>query len=482
MLVPVSSTAFEGKHLPNERIEKVYQKLYYTLLIYRSLVKSMNKKQKFFLLVVIVSVIILIGATAWFASVRESTEKLQVVATFYPLYFFASEVGKDKAEVSMLIPDNSEVHSWEPGIPDILKVEKAKIFIYNGAGLEPWVPDVISAVKNRPLIVDASKDISLALSPAIQEILDTAKNLMETQNYTTVNTSQNPTLYPTETQYYQIILGQNSTEYAGTLKIENTQGGEFFIGADTNIPFDLRVNGTLLVPKITVNGTQIEAYPPLKMAQIFSLNSSAIASMNIMATSPCINLTIFQIKEMEHESEMHEHALYDPHIWVDPILAKIQVDNILKAFIDTDPQNSDYYIQNAKILKQKLDKLHADFLSGLRNKTKSDIVCTHLAFNYLGKRYGFNVHAAVGITADKEPSPADLANLSALIRALGLRYVYVEPGFSDRYMQTLANETGAQILILDAVHGRTGVHANMDYFQIMYENLKNLRIGLEVNP
>ena len=47
-------------------------------------------------------------------------------------------------------------------------------------------------------------------------------------------------------------------------------------------------------------------------------------------------------------------------------------------------------------------------------------------------------------------------------------------------MQAISSETGAKILVLDGLHGRTGVHSSMDYFEIMYENLRNLKIGLRV--
>ena len=52
--------------------------------------------------------------------------------------------------------------------------------------------------------------------------------------------------------------------------------------------------------------------------------------------------------------------------------------------------------------------------------------------------------------------------------------------FERPSIQTIATETGAQVLILDGIHGRVGVDAGLSYFQIMYQDLKELRIGLEV--
>jgi zinc transport system substrate-binding protein len=62
-----------------------------------------------------------------------------VVATVYPLYEFAREVAGDRAEVALLVPPGVEPHDWEPAPQDIARLQKARLFIYNGAGFEPWV-------------------------------------------------------------------------------------------------------------------------------------------------------------------------------------------------------------------------------------------------------------------------------------------------------------------------------------------------------
>jgi zinc transport system substrate-binding protein len=126
-----------------------------------------------------------------------------------------------------------------------------------------------------------------------------------------------------------------------------------------------------------------------------------------------------------------------------------------------------------------LNKLDSDFKDGLKGRKKNDIITTHEGFNYLAKRYGFVAHAAIGISGDEQPSTGDMANLVKMIDEKDLGFIFVEPVYSDQYMETVSDETGTEILILDGLHGRLGVHSDMDYFMIMYENLKNLRKGLE---
>lgn len=83
----------------------------------------------------------------------ESAEngKLPVVATVYPAYDIAKQVGGDKVAVSLLVPPGTEPHDWEPTAKDLKAVGKAKVFIYNGAGLEPseklLAPDILKEAK-----------------------------------------------------------------------------------------------------------------------------------------------------------------------------------------------------------------------------------------------------------------------------------------------------------------------------------------------
>jgi zinc transport system substrate-binding protein len=60
-----------------------------------------------------------------------------VVASFYPLYEFARQIAGDRADVVSLVPPGVEPHDWEPAPRDVARVEKATLFIYNGAGFDP---------------------------------------------------------------------------------------------------------------------------------------------------------------------------------------------------------------------------------------------------------------------------------------------------------------------------------------------------------
>ncbi|MFS8639778.1 MAG: metal ABC transporter substrate-binding protein [Symbiobacteriaceae bacterium] len=93
--------------------------------------------------------------------------KVRVVATFYPLAFMARAVGGDRVEVTELVPPGTEPHDWEPRPSDVRTVQRARVFIYNGAGFEPWVDRVLKAAGHDGLItVNASEGIELLPVPA----------------------------------------------------------------------------------------------------------------------------------------------------------------------------------------------------------------------------------------------------------------------------------------------------------------------------
>jgi len=89
-------------------------------------------------------------------------KKLKVVTSLFPLYDFARNIGKEKTDVTLLLPPGVEPHSFEPRPGDILKINEADIFIYTGRFMEPWVEDILKGIGSQgPLIIDSSKVIRL---------------------------------------------------------------------------------------------------------------------------------------------------------------------------------------------------------------------------------------------------------------------------------------------------------------------------------
>jgi zinc transport system substrate-binding protein len=102
---------------------------------------------------------------------EDSAGKIEVSVTFNAMKEFVEAVGGDRVVVSTIIPDGMEPHDFEPKAQDLVGLSVAKIFVYNGLGMEPWVPDAINAIDNPTLvIVEASQNVNIIGNVDIDEI------------------------------------------------------------------------------------------------------------------------------------------------------------------------------------------------------------------------------------------------------------------------------------------------------------------------
>lgn len=108
---------------------------------------------------------------------KKNSGKLKVTASFYTMYDFAKKIGGDKVEVVNMVPAGTEPHDWEPSTKDLIELEKSDVFIYNGAGMEQWVDDVLESLDTDELIsVEASKGIKLLQSEDTHDHKDANKS------------------------------------------------------------------------------------------------------------------------------------------------------------------------------------------------------------------------------------------------------------------------------------------------------------------
>ncbi|MRR07706.1 MAG: zinc-binding protein [Deltaproteobacteria bacterium] len=109
--------------------------------------------------------LILLVATVFSCGTKtgpEKNKKITVVTTLFPLFDFARSIAQGKADVMLMLPPGVEAHSYEPKPADIIKVDKADVFVYTGKYMEPWAHDILNSTTNKKLVVvDASRGIAL---------------------------------------------------------------------------------------------------------------------------------------------------------------------------------------------------------------------------------------------------------------------------------------------------------------------------------
>jgi zinc transport system substrate-binding protein len=174
------------------------------------------------------------------------------------------------------------------------------------------------------------------------------------------------------------------------------------------------------------------------------------------------------------------HGL-DPHIWLDFDNNKIMIDSIAKALTEKDPANAGFYQKNAAEYKDKLVQLDNQYKSSLAKCENKEIVYGgHYAFGYLASRYNLKYLAAQGLAPDSEPTASDLIKLVEQVKKDDIKYVFYEEMTTPKIAETIANETKAKLLLLNAAHNVTkeDIEANVSFLSIMKENLINLKTGL----
>jgi zinc transport system substrate-binding protein len=283
---------------------------------------------------------------------RQEQEKITVVASFYPLYEFASRVVGDRAEVSSLVPAGVEPHDWEPTAEDISRGHEADVLVINGAGFERWAEDMEAKV------------------------------------------------------------------------VANTSEG--------------------------------------------------------------IEFNYEEGKEVGDDDHGHGYATggggVNPHIWLDPILAKHQTDKIRNVMASSDPANADYYNQNADRFTAELDTLDAFIRSELADCDKSDFIAFHDAFTHFSERYDLRQHSIHSASPEGEILPQTIQQIIELANEFDINIIYSEDLIDSRLADTIANEIpDGKVLMLSPIEGIGNEEqaAGIGYIDKMKQNIANLREGLE---
>ncbi|MGY2005140.1 metal ABC transporter substrate-binding protein [Blastococcus sp. SYSU DS1024] len=183
--------------------------------------------------------------------------------------------------------------------------------------------------------------------------------------------------------------------------------------------------------------------------------------------------------EDEHAEEEHAHGdeSTDPHFWLDPTRLAAVGDALAERLTELDPDGASTYEENAAALRADLESLDEEMQAGLAGCAVDTLVTSHDAFGYLGERYGLEVVGISGLSPSQEPTPAQLAEITTLVRERGITTVYTETLVDPAVAETVAEEAGVQTAVLDPIEGLTDESAGEDYLQVMRANLATLQEG-----
>ena len=179
------------------------------------------------------------------------------------------------------------------------------------------------------------------------------------------------------------------------------------------------------------------------------------------------------------------HASTDPHIWLYPILAIHQVENIRDGLIKVDPKNALYYKNNAENFIGQLKSLDTAIRGNLSssNCAKRDFIAFHNAFSYFAKEYGLKQHSIhEGLTPEGEILPQRLVEVVQLAKKIGINIIYSEDLIDPRSAQAIADEIpNGKVVVLSPIEGIKSQEQQqgIGYLAKMYQDLSDLKEGLQ---
>jgi ABC-type Zn uptake system ZnuABC Zn-binding protein ZnuA len=188
------------------------------------------------------------------------------------------------------------------------------------------------------------------------------------------------------------------------------------------------------------------------------IRSSRNEKLIIIDSSSGISL----IKKHDDHHQAHGSSGFDPHIWLDPVIAGSIVTKIEKALSETDPQGAEFYKKNASIYRDRLAQLDKDIARRVQAFRIKEYVTFHSAWNYFSGRYGLKVAGVIEESPGKEPNPKHLERIVREITRIGNKTVFVEPQFNPKIADAIARECGARVLYLDPIGGQKGRETYID--------------------
>ena len=138
-------------------------------------------------------------------------------------------------------------------------------------------------------------------------------------------------------------------------------------------------------------------------------------------------------------------GLYDPHVWMDPTAWSKAVEVVRDKLVAFDPEGASAYRANAERYAALLGELdaYAEHVLGSVPEPQRVLVTAHDAFNYFGKRYGYEVVGIQGISTESEAGVRDIEELVDLIVDRGIDAVFVESTVSERNINALVSGAAA---------------------------------------
>lgn len=242
---------------------------------------------------------------------------------------------------------------------------------------------------------------------------------------------------------------------------------------------------TLLPPGVSPHtfeprAQDVKAFTDAKLFFAVGAGLDFWAQKLVTASAP--NLLLVDLSQdlplLEEAKEHEEHGRketagknFNPHYWLDPLLAQKLAEKIAQNLSQTDPQNQNHYRERLNKTRQDLAALHQEIQALTRQFTIREFISFHAGWTYFARRYNLKEAGVIETSPGKEPTAKELAAIIATAKKAKVRAIFAEPQFSPKAAEAIAQECRVQVLFLDYLGG-PGIKEREDYFSILRYNIK----------
>ncbi|MDC0169894.1 zinc ABC transporter substrate-binding protein [Candidatus Nitrosopelagicus sp.] len=394
-------------------------------------------------------------------------EKISIITSFYPYHEFTKNVAGDFADVKQFMPSGVEAHDWEPRAQEIQSLKDADVFVYNGLGMEPYLENIIESGEfDNILFVKASDGVELLKFEDDHDDHDEHTKDDDHDDHDEHAKDDDHDDSHAEEFHEEIALVIEEFEEGHMTESQSIEAIEEILHEHEG---DGHEHGARIIEDIEHVLHEIEdghIAGPEGLEEIHHLVSGEDVHD--------------EHEEGGHDGHDHDYE-FDPHIWLDPILVKQQVNVIRDGLIQADPENKEHYEENARIYNNKMDALDMKIGAALSSCQKDTIVPYHNAFTYLGERYDIHIMSLGGMAPDSEASAAEIAEFVDFVKDNDIKVIFSEDLVDPRLAEVIADEANAQVMLFSPIEAlnQEEARSNVSYIDKMEANLDSLKVALE---
>lgn len=469
-------------------------------------------------------------------------DRLSIVTTIFPEYDWVRQILGDKADsadITMLLDNGVDLHSYQPTADDIVKISNCDLFIYVGGESDEWVEDALANAANKNMKVINLLDV-LGDSVKTEETVEGMQEEEHDHGHDeeiTKDDIKDRTLSDFTGEWkslYPYLVNGDLDEYCEHKAEEDEDSSttkETYlekykaswkcdaekISIDGNKITFTYTDGNSVTAEYTYAGYQPKLNDEGKVASVryqFETTSSdapkyvqfndhghepgeaehfhiyfgndGFEALMDSKTNPFFVKDSLSADEIVEELMGHSHEEEsDEHVWLSLKNAETLVGAISDAIEQLDPDNKDTYSANTEAYVKRLSALDSEYQKAVDSgKYKTLLFGDRFPFRYLVDDYGLDYYAAfVGCSAETEASFETISFLAKKVDELKLPCVLTIEGTQHKIAETIVQNAAGKnrkVLTMDSMQSTTSkdVKNGTTYLSVMEKNLDVLKEAL----